>query len=273
MHFTYHGGLLTGLIVVLGSLPIRAFADDTASTVTPLSNAHAHNDYEHPRPLLDALDEGFTSIEADVYLVEGELLVAHHWLQIQKDRSLRSLYLEPLRKRARQYEGRVFKDGPSITLLVDIKRDGVNAYAALHSLLAEYRDIISHTTDDHYEEKAVTVIISGDRAIEEITKSNPRYAGIDGRLGDLNRVIDSKVMPLISDNWSAHFQYRGVGNFSEEERKKLARIVSDAHRNGHRIRFWATPDYEKLWTELHAAGVDLIGTDDLKRLSSFLRRQ
>ena len=29
------------------------------SPVTPLVNAHAHNDYEHERPLLDALDQDF----------------------------------------------------------------------------------------------------------------------------------------------------------------------------------------------------------------------
>ena len=35
-------------------------------TAVPLARAHAHNDYEHPRPLRDALDHGFTSVEADV---------------------------------------------------------------------------------------------------------------------------------------------------------------------------------------------------------------
>ena len=41
----------------------------------PLWRAHAHNDYEHPRPLLDALDHRFGSVEADIYLVDGQLLV------------------------------------------------------------------------------------------------------------------------------------------------------------------------------------------------------
>ena len=36
--------------------------------VVPLPNAHAHNDYEHKRPLFDALDHGFCSVEADVFL-------------------------------------------------------------------------------------------------------------------------------------------------------------------------------------------------------------
>ncbi len=45
--------------------------------VTPLPNAHAHNDYLHPRPLHDALAHGFASVEADIHLVNGELYVSH----------------------------------------------------------------------------------------------------------------------------------------------------------------------------------------------------
>ena len=53
---------------------INAQSQDAINvTATPLANAHAHNDYEHERPLLDALDQGFTSIEADVFLVEGQV--------------------------------------------------------------------------------------------------------------------------------------------------------------------------------------------------------
>jgi hypothetical protein len=42
--------------------------------VTPLPNAHAHNDYHHPRPLLDALDAGFCSVEADVFVVGTRII-------------------------------------------------------------------------------------------------------------------------------------------------------------------------------------------------------
>jgi hypothetical protein len=42
-----------------------------------LARAHAHNDYERDEPLSDALAQGFSSVEADVWLVDGKLLVAH----------------------------------------------------------------------------------------------------------------------------------------------------------------------------------------------------
>ena len=68
----------------------------------PLPRAHAHNDYQHERPLLDALDHGFGSIEADIHLINGNLLVAHNRDEAQPDRTLQGLYLDPLRQRIRR---------------------------------------------------------------------------------------------------------------------------------------------------------------------------
>jgi hypothetical protein len=65
----------------------------------PLIHAHSHNDYEHPRPLLDALDHGFCGVEADIYLVDGQLLVAHDRDKVKPERTLQALYLDPLRER------------------------------------------------------------------------------------------------------------------------------------------------------------------------------
>src|SRR5438876_12079434 len=89
-----------------------------AAEPTPLIHAHAHNDYEHPRPLFDALDCGFCSIEADVYLIDGQLVVAHDVDKAVSSRTLEKLYLKPLRDRVQHHGGRVYRGGPSVTLLV-----------------------------------------------------------------------------------------------------------------------------------------------------------
>ena len=73
-----------------------------------LLHAHAHNDYRHDRPLLDALAHGFTSVEADVFLVDDKLCVAHDAREIRPERTLRSLYLDPLRERAKKKVGRIY---------------------------------------------------------------------------------------------------------------------------------------------------------------------
>ena len=250
-------------------------ADESRSntkTQTPLENAHAHNDYLHQRPLLDALDHGFTSIEADVFPVEEQLLVAHTFLELSKDKTLEGLYLKPLRDIAKRNGGSVYGDGKPIILLVDIKTKGVEANALMEPLLKSYDDIVSSHLDGEFREKAVTVIISGDRPRAEIEKSNPRYVSIDGRLGDLESAPPATFVPLISDNWGNHFKYRGKGEMPTVEREKLFDIVKKCHEQGRRLRFWATPENSTLWSELQNAGVDLIGTDDLEALQKHLKK-
>ena len=89
----------------------------------PLIHAHAHNDYVHKRPLFNALDDGFCSVEADIYLVDGQLLVAHVRSQVKPERTLQALYLDPLSERVKKNGGHVYPAGPEFTLLVEIKAD------------------------------------------------------------------------------------------------------------------------------------------------------
>src|SRR4051794_7241519 len=86
--------------------------------VKPLLNAHAHNDYAHPRPLFDALDQGFTSVEADVFPVDGELLVGHNRRDLKPDRTLETLYLAPLADRVEKNSGHVFPQATRFFLLI-----------------------------------------------------------------------------------------------------------------------------------------------------------
>src|SRR5947207_7295225 len=115
MHQLHWAVALTGLLAWTGA------GEGPLGKVVPLPQAHAHNDYEHTRPLLDALDNGFCSVEADIHLVDGRLLVAHDRAHVRPDRTLQSLYLDPLRERATHNGGRVYPGGPPVVLLVDFK--------------------------------------------------------------------------------------------------------------------------------------------------------
>ncbi len=244
-----------------------------AADVKPLAQAHAHNDYLHERPLLDALDHGFTSVEADIFLVNGELLVAHSRRELKPERTLKALYLDPLRARAKAHGGSIYGDGKPFHLLIDLKSDGKSTYQALAKVLARYADIISSVHDGQVTQEAVNVSISGDRPTDLIAGESLRYAGIDGRWSDLDSDVPADLMPLISDSWFSQFRWLGGGSFPDDQRAKLHQAVKKVHAHGRLIRFWAAPDNPAVWRELQAAGVDLINTDNLAGLEAFLREQ
>jgi len=240
---------------------------------TPLPQAHAHNDYEHARPLHDALGHGFCSVEADVWLVNDQLLVAHGLKDAKPDRTLQALYLDPLRERATRNGGRVFPDGPAFALLIDVKSDATNTYTALREVLARYERMLTKFTETQTFTNAVTIVISGNRARGLMAAEKTRLAAYDGRLADLDSSDPPHLIPLISDNWTLHFKWRArpdEGPLSEAETAKLKRFVAQAHQQGRRLRFWATPDNAGMWTALRDAGVDYINTDDLAGLRNFL---
>jgi hypothetical protein len=242
----------------------------TREAIVPLRQAHAHNDYEHKRPLLDALAQGFCSVEADVYLVGEELLVGHTRLDLRPERTLEKLYLAPLKERVQANGGRVYRDGPAFYLLIDVKTEAKPTYAAVDRLLQRYGSILSVMRDGKFQRRAVTVVMSGNRDQETMLRQKVRYAGIDGRPSDLDSDAPAAQMPWISASWGSVFRWKGDGPMPEQERRKLRELVEKAHKHGRMVRFWATPEKPELWKELLAAKVDLINTDRLAELRRFL---
>ncbi|PXY30991.1 phosphatidylinositol-specific phospholipase C/glycerophosphodiester phosphodiesterase family protein [Prauserella muralis] len=273
---------LIAILTLVGLVTAPASAHGRLEgTLQPLARAHAHNDYEHPRPLHDALAEGFTSVEADIHLVDGELLVGHDPEDLTPGRTLQALYLEPLRQRVLANHGHVYPRRTAFQLLVDIKSDAESTYAALDGLLRmpRYSFLFSGYARGKVKQRAVTVVLSGNRPRAVLAAQRYRLAFYDGRIvdtSDLGPGSDARLTPLVSDNWTRLFTWTGEGPFPAGERARLREIVRAAHAAGQRVRFWATPDTPgpartALWKALVEADVDHINTDDLSGLAGFLR--
>ena len=262
--------LLAGVLVVAGTgCPGRASRPAAPAPVV-LIHAHAHNDYEHRRPLLDALAHGFCSFEADVWLVNGRLLVAHDLEDVHPDRTLERLYLDPLRARVRTNGGRVHPGGPECDLLVDVKSEAASTYRALRAVLERYADLLTTVHGRTVTHRAVLVVVSGNEARSLVAADQLRYAALDGRLPDLRSDEPPDLVPWISADWEEVFGWRGRGTFPRHEEEMLRRIVDEAHAAGRRVRFWNAPDGEAGWRVLLDADVDLISTDNLTGLERFL---
>ena len=250
----------------------------TPKQAAPLQQAHAHNDYEHRHPLQDALDHGFTSVEADVCLQDGQLLVTHDCSQTTPGRTLERLYLSPLEARRRMDGGTEYPGWHGyFQLLIDVKSDAGPTWQAIDEVLRDHPNLMTTFTPSKTHPGAVTAVISGNRDKAAMLAQSQRFAGYDGRLGDLDSNLPASFMPLVSDNWTKNFTWDGTGEMPASEEQKLRDIVARAHGHGYRVRFWATPDVagaprDAVWSELLKVGVDQINTDDLAGLQKFLTR-
>lgn len=241
----------------------------------PVVRLHGHNDYLQPRPLQTALELSLGSVEADVFLVDGELRVGHERWQLRPGRTLASLYLEPLVAFARAHGGRVRSDGEPFVLLVDIKADAASVWPVLHAELARIASepgLLTRFAGDRCEVGAVTVLLSGARPFAEVAAAGERWCALDGRPSDLERVPlpSPTLVPWISEAWTKVSTWRGYGELEVEERERIRALAAVVHAAGRELRFWGAPDRPEAWALLRELGVDRLGTDRPKAAAAWL---
>ncbi len=253
--------LIIALFLIFLYLPVWA----------QLPQAHAHNDYEHKRPLRDALKYGFTSIEVDIHLVDGELYVSHDPPQRKRRRrTLRKLYLDSLQRRVEKNDGQVYSgyDGPFF-LMIDIKTAAEPTYEVLRRQLEAYRSVLTTYSGDQKNQGAVTVFLSGNRPIETVKGEEERLVALDGRPSDLGKGYSPNFMPVISDHYQNHFSWNGEGAMPDEEKMRLKSLCKRVRKEGKRLRLWATPEKEAVWKVLLESDVGFVNTDELARFYHF----
>jgi alkaline phosphatase len=242
------------------------FVADLAKSQTPLPNAFAHNDYEQPHPLTDALQQGFAGVEADIHLINGELYVAHDKPKNNTAPTLKDLYLKPLQQILKINQGQIYPNwNGTFLFMIDIKTDATATYQVLKKQLKQFPELSHHPY--------FKIFLSGNRPVQEVKNEFPRWVGIDGRPQDLGKDYSSDFMPVISDEFSSVCGWNGQGEMPAVELQKIKQLADKVHLEGKKLRLWAIPDHSKAWATLLKAGVDLINSDKLPELKAYLNHQ
>lgn len=242
----------------------------TAQNIT-IQNAFAHNDYWHKRPLYDALDNGYSHVEADIYLRSGKLVVAHLLPIFKKKRTLEQLYFKPLLEATKGTNKNTTCPVDALMLMIDIKSDADKTYAKLCELLESYKEILSSYENGKIIKRQVTVVITGKKPYQILKKQHTRLAFIDEDLMKVKQdTLSSGVYQTASCKYSNMTKWDGNGAMPEEDRQRLCAYVAAAHQYQKKVRLWASPEKKEVWKELLACGVDLINTNKLAELKDFL---
>lgn len=249
------------LLICLNLFSIHSFAQEKHYTV---ANAHAHNDYMHPVPFHTAFNAGFGSIEADVFPVNGVLLVAHSDTALQSKNTLKDLYLDPLLQELKHHKDR------KVNLLIDIKK---NYKPSLQLLIKELEPLKKYLFSYNDKSKPLTILISGERPPPAEYKNYPGYIFFDDDLRLHHTAQEWKRVGLVSLSFERYSSWNGKGELPEKDKDVLKNVIDSVHRAGKKIRFWAAPDNENSWATQMKLGVDFIGTDKIQQLSEFLEKR
>lgn len=240
------------------------------SQVIPLPHAFAHNDYWHKRPLYDAMENGFTHFEADVYLRRSRLVVAHRPPLLKRKHTIEGLYLKPLLYQLSNTDGQVQTTLDTVVLMIDIKSNGNKTYAALRKILNKYKAILSTCDKGKVTIRNLTLVLTGHRPLQLLKNEESRYVFADADLRKINNTPDSPEMfTTASCKYSSLMKWKGKGEIPPMEKANLVQLVNRAHLNGTKVRLWGSPENENVWNFLRNCGVDLINTDKLVALKKF----
>ncbi|EHQ24901.1 PI-PLC domain-containing protein [Mucilaginibacter paludis] len=233
--------------------------------VKPIVRAHAHNDYMHTHPLKDALALGFTSVEADIYLINGELFVSHERPEKTNPlKTLKSLYLDPLQKIMQANNNRVYKNYDGIFyLMIDIKSDSLHTYQALKAQILGYPEFLHNP---HFK-----IYLTSFEDLHFVLKDKASIAGIDGRLADTKKGYSLAQVPVISEAFKTITHWNGKDTITENQYNQVKAFITQVHRDGKKCRLWAIPDQPEVWRRLLNDGMDFINTDKLQEFNQFIQ--
>lgn len=225
------------------------------------ANAHSHNDYLSPAPFYLAFKNGFGSIEADVFPVDGILHVAHEKKEIQPQKTLQNLYLNPL---VHEFtSGKMRK----LNLLIDIKENYKISLPLLVNELKHLTPYLSVPGKPNY----LTIVISGNRPVPADYINYPDYIFFDSDPKSKHTDKEWERVALVSMSFSRISGWKGTEALKDKDRKALKNIIDSVHAAGKPIRFWGAPDSKISWKWQMKLRADLIGTDKIDELANFLK--
>jgi len=262
----------------------------------PLKNAHSHNDYEQTKPLHEALLAGFCSVEGDVHLNAGALLLGHIVTDVSETFTLEDTYVKPLIEIVKKNDGVIYKRAVRLglcqqfTLLIDIKtvEKRLETWELLEKMLESLDDglpdgrPIFQTFDLNNKPilpegvmlpSPLRVVVTGIPGFEEDLAKIMLSRDKRKTVIDLNSPLESaevrSVAAWISEKWKFPWPDSNPVSIAAT-RKALQQRVLYARANGLSVRYWGTPEDPDLWELLLEMGVDLINTDTIFTLNSFL---
>ena len=225
---------------------------------------HSHNDYAQRVPFYQAYAQQVSSIEADVFLHDGQLLVGHDVEDLRADMTFEALYVEPIVTLFARNGGRAFRDSDqTLQLMVELKSETDPTLRAVAALLGRWPEVF----DPEVNPAAVRVAVTGRVPAPEAFDRYPRFLGFDGAWDADYTPEQLERIALISTNFRDFSQWNGKGTIIPAEKERLEQ--DRAHEQGKPVRFWNAPEGTTVYYTFYDMGIDYINTDNPEVCAAF----
>ena len=237
-----------------------------AAAAQPPVLIHSHNDYAQRVPFFQAYAQQVSSIEADVFLHDGQLLVGHDVEDLGADMTFEALDVEPIVTLFARNGGRAFRDSDqTLQLMVELKSETDPTLRAVAALLGRWPEVF----DPEVNPAAVRVAVTGRVPAPEAFDRYPRFLGFDGAWDADYTPEQLERIALISTNFRDFSQWNGKGTIIPDEKERLEQVIDRAHEQGKPVRFWNAPEGTTVYYTFYDMGIDYINTDKPEVCAAF----
>lgn len=196
---------------------LASWPTDFSRDILPIP-CHSHNDYWRTVPLYSAIEAGCIGVEADIWLFDEELFVGHSIASLTRNRTLNSLYVNPLLetlskqnpKNTLIYQGDhqlhgVFDTDPeqSLIFLIDFKTSGEALWPYVQTALEPLRaqGYLTRSNGSEIIPGPIIVVGTGNTPFDLVNSdaSNPHHdIFFDAPLDDMYEAADGDVSSELS---------------------------------------------------------------------------
>lgn len=230
-------------------------------------------------PLYSAIEAGCIGVEADVWLFNEELYVGHDMASLTRNRTLKSLYIDPLveilegqNPITEFFNGTVSKNGvfdtepeQTLALLIDFKSEGHGLWPYVTAALEPLRErgylTYRNESTSRNVEGPITVVATGNAPFELVTSdaANVHHdiffdAPLD-QMGDdpVKTMAENSTASAATDTYNDGNSYYAsvkfgkaigylpTGKFSNKQMERLRGQIRGAHSRGLKARYWDLP--------------------------------
>lgn len=253
-------------------------------------NIHSHNDYWRRVPLFEALSLGVKGVEADCHLVNGEIYVGHTSQSLRPNRTLKSLYLDPLTS---ILEAQNAKNGIAtgsgidgvwdvdgsigIVLMTDLKTEGLATLDAVQAQLEPFREKgwLTHWNGTSIVPGPILHVGTGNTPFEAVlnsTYNNATYRSVffDAPLDALSTTYNTSNSYYTSISLSHLFGHSKIprSGLTKSQMITVKGQIEKATELGLVSRYWDIPAWPvstrmKIWRQLEDLGVGMLNADQI----------
>lgn len=228
--------------------------------------------FNNATDLWESIGRGIVNYEADVMYIYGKNYVtplmpdsATHKLP-----TLNDAYLYPLFKQFKKNNGEIIPGySGDIFLVLNFATQPVQIYKQLAAEMRPFADMLTFTLNGKKHQGKMQILIKNKASLETINNIKPSFLGLVGNFADIDKNVDSNLMPLIEVDLNEISNWKGTGNIPFEDYSKIKSLVEKVHAQNKKISINKCPAYKSVAELIKSSKADFVNTTEEVRMAEF----